>query len=211
MKLYSYIVSHDTGFAPNPFWGYCTLATCKPAIRRTAQKGDWIVGLSPKAKGHRVVYSMRVYDILTYREYFSDPRFRGKIPNYNAGEEVHRRGDNIYMPLDNDRFKQLRSMHSKDCRENPRAKKRDLESDFVLIAKLFHYFGSSGPSLPHSLNELKVGRAHKCRFADRTVQQFLAFMRVKSRGISSAPTKWPAGDESWEMGRRKVRLHSKRK
>ena len=21
---------HDTGFAPNPFWGYCTLAVCTP-------------------------------------------------------------------------------------------------------------------------------------------------------------------------------------
>lgn len=40
MKLFSYIVTHDAGFAPNPFWGYCTLACCKPAIRRTANVGD---------------------------------------------------------------------------------------------------------------------------------------------------------------------------
>ncbi|MBW2740862.1 MAG: hypothetical protein JRE64_18905 [Deltaproteobacteria bacterium] len=25
-KLYSYVVDHDYGYAPNPFDGYCTLA-----------------------------------------------------------------------------------------------------------------------------------------------------------------------------------------
>lgn len=59
-RLYSYTITHDTGFAPNPFWGWCTLATCKPQIRRTAQVGDWIAGLSPKATGNRLVYAMQV-------------------------------------------------------------------------------------------------------------------------------------------------------
>lgn len=27
--LFSYIVDHDLGFAPNPFGGYCTLVRCK--------------------------------------------------------------------------------------------------------------------------------------------------------------------------------------
>ena len=43
MELYSYVIKHDSGFAANPFCGYCTLADCKPAIRRTAKVGDWIV------------------------------------------------------------------------------------------------------------------------------------------------------------------------
>jgi hypothetical protein len=29
-KLRSYIVRVDTGLAPNPFWGFCTLALCTP-------------------------------------------------------------------------------------------------------------------------------------------------------------------------------------
>ena len=60
MKLYSYIVTHDTGFSPNPFWGSCTLANCKPGIRRTAEVGDWIVGLSRKVRGNRIVFAMNV-------------------------------------------------------------------------------------------------------------------------------------------------------
>lgn len=53
MRLYSYVVKHDTGFAPNPFFGYCTVACCKSEIRLKAEKGHWIVGLTPKAKGIR--------------------------------------------------------------------------------------------------------------------------------------------------------------
>ena len=30
VKLYSYIVVHDAGLAPNPFYGWCTLAVCTP-------------------------------------------------------------------------------------------------------------------------------------------------------------------------------------
>ena len=29
-RLYSYVLRKDTGFAPNPYSGYCTLACCKP-------------------------------------------------------------------------------------------------------------------------------------------------------------------------------------
>lgn len=32
--LFSYIVRWDHGFAPNPFHGICSLATCKPGIRK---------------------------------------------------------------------------------------------------------------------------------------------------------------------------------
>ena len=59
MRLFTYIVTSDAGFAPNPFYGYCTLACCKTAIRRAAEPGDWIVGLTPKAHGNRIVYAMR--------------------------------------------------------------------------------------------------------------------------------------------------------
>lgn len=39
-NLYAYAITRDLGFAPNPFHGFCTLATCKPGIRKTAKVGD---------------------------------------------------------------------------------------------------------------------------------------------------------------------------
>ncbi len=44
MKIYSYVVRYDAGFAPNPFGEFSTLATCKPRIRKKIQVGDWVIG-----------------------------------------------------------------------------------------------------------------------------------------------------------------------
>ena len=77
----------DAGFAPNPFWGYCTLATCKPKVRLRAEVGDWIVGMGSKVLEKRygigyfkLIYAMRVDEKLTFEQYSKDPRFRDKIP-----------------------------------------------------------------------------------------------------------------------------------
>jgi Nucleotide modification associated domain 2 len=41
-SVFSYVVTHDKGFAPNPYFGFLTLATCKPQIRKSARVGDWL-------------------------------------------------------------------------------------------------------------------------------------------------------------------------
>lgn len=199
MKLFSYIVTHDTGFSPNPFWGYCTLADCKPAIRRTAEFGDWIVGLSPKARGNRVVFAMEVDEILDYASYHSDARFANKIPDYSRAEVIWKAGDNIYKPLPNGGSQQLRSIHSNDDEENPETKAHDLGGVNVLVARKFHYFGVSGPKLPSHLDKLKVGRAHKNRFSQEIIRDFLGFISSYPQGVSAPPTKWPASDTSWKQ------------
>lgn len=197
MKLYTYVVVHDTGFSPNPFWGYCTLADCKPAIRRTAEVGDWIVGLSPKASGNRIVFAMRVDEILDYASYHCDERFANKIPDFVRSEVVWKAGDNIYRPTPSGDFQQLRSMHSNGDVENPETKAHDLGGLKVLIASKFYYFGGSGPELPPHLEELKVGRAHKNRFSRETIRSFLEFISAYTQGVCAAPTTWPRCDTSW--------------
>jgi hypothetical protein len=62
MRYFSYVVARDYGFAPNPFLGICTLATCKPDIRKAAGVGDWIFGTGSakwKLTGH-LVFAMNV-------------------------------------------------------------------------------------------------------------------------------------------------------
>lgn len=74
MRLYSYVIPRDYGFAPNPSFGYCTLATCKPRIRKTACVGDWIAAFgsaSTPLRNHLVVL-MKVAEILTFDEYWED-------------------------------------------------------------------------------------------------------------------------------------------
>ncbi len=76
--LYIYVVTRDFGFAPNPFHGYCTLATCKPGIRRVAQVGDWVMGVggSRLHAAGRCIYLMNVSEVLPFDTYWSDNRFR---------------------------------------------------------------------------------------------------------------------------------------
>ena len=198
LRLYSYIVSHDTGFAPNPFWGYCTLANCKPVIRRTAQIGDWLVGLSPKCAGNKLIYAMKIEEVLPYCAYFGDGRFAAKIPDYTKGTVVCKCGDNVYAPLPDGGFLQLPSTHSNGTEENLGTKARDLGGKNVLISKTFYYFGSQACPLPPALDCLKVGRAHKNRFSQDTIFRFLHFISDKTAGINAPPTCWPHDDESWK-------------
>lgn len=88
VNVYSYIVSHDSGFAPNPFHDYCTIACCKPVIRRNACVGDWIIGLSPKKYGNEIVCAMRVTEKLSSSEYWKDKRFQRKRANMKSKEPI---------------------------------------------------------------------------------------------------------------------------
>jgi hypothetical protein len=57
MKLLSYIIKYDTGFVPNPFWDYCTLAVCTHNhINAQLERGDWILGHSDKANLTALVF-----------------------------------------------------------------------------------------------------------------------------------------------------------
>ncbi len=74
--IYSYCVAHDAGAAPNPFGGKCTLAICKPVIRRTAKINDWVVGLAGSESRldnykKKIIYLMRVSDIVPISEYYN--------------------------------------------------------------------------------------------------------------------------------------------
>lgn len=47
-QLFSYVIPTDDGAAPNPSWGECSLAICKPAIRKGADVDDWVIGTGSK-------------------------------------------------------------------------------------------------------------------------------------------------------------------
>ncbi|MCL2658963.1 MAG: hypothetical protein FWD64_00395 [Acidobacteriaceae bacterium] len=204
MRLYSYVVTYDTGFAPNPFFGCCTLACCKPVIRRTAKKDDWIVGLTPKAKGkgNKVLYYMRVDDVVeSFADYWRAQRFQCKIPLWKSDEIRERCGDNIYEPkaIATDGYHQHPSMHSKvENQENADTKKRDLSCIRVLVSETFAYFGLSARDLPPKLEYLKVGRGHKCKFTDDEINTFVRFTKENGFGIFDAPSEWPQEDDSYQ-------------
>ena len=122
-KYLFYKMTHDSGFAPNPFWGYLTLATCTPnhsEIAKNLKIGDWIIGVEGKELAHKrrragykpyieqsLIYIAKVNEILTLDEYFRDERFEAKKPCVKSGDYKERRGDNIYY-IDGGKWKWLR-------------------------------------------------------------------------------------------------------
>ncbi|MGE0816174.1 MAG: hypothetical protein AB7O28_10680 [Vicinamibacterales bacterium] len=201
MRVYSYVVAVDSGFAPNPFWDVLTLACCKPQIRRHAEPGDVIVGLTSRARGNGMVYVAKVAEKLTFEQYWGDPRFRRKRPDMTSSRTVDRCGDNIYEALGGRRFRQLPSGHSNGEFENPESKEHDLGGRHVLVSRDFSYFGGEALPLPEALGALVVGRAHRCRFPEATVEEVERWRQTLPRGVRSSPYYWRDGDRSWRACR----------
>ncbi len=152
MKLYTYCLRYDGGAAPNPFWGTCTLVICKPAIRRTAQIGDWVVGLgstnSPIGDiSHHLVYAMRVTDKLTMKEYdqFCKISLPKKIPDQDGPDYRLQNGDCIY-DFGTGKYPKMRRAVHNECH-----RVHDLGGKYALLSKHFYYFGSQPVPLPEYL------------------------------------------------------------
>ncbi len=68
-RLFTYIVTHDTGFAPNVGGGVLTLATCKPKIRSVIKVNDMVVGFAPKGEGNYITFIAYADEVIPWAEY----------------------------------------------------------------------------------------------------------------------------------------------
>jgi hypothetical protein len=191
MRLFSYIVARDYGFAPNPFHGYCTLATCKPKIRAGAAIGDWVVRTGAKTKydlaGH-LIYAMKVGEILDFDAYWNAPRFFCKQPVLNGSLKVIY-GDNIYH-RNGRRWEQANSHHSlEDGRRNPKNIARDTSVNRLLIARKFVYFGSAAPVIPGRFRPYRPTGEDACCPGQGH--------RVMSHQLATALETWLEGLDKW--------------
>jgi hypothetical protein len=180
-SLYSYVVRSDSGFAPNPFGEYCTLACCKPQIRRHASVGDWVVGSGSKRTvgNEKMVYAMRITEKLSFDEYANNPRFRYKVPSKGIIQE---RGDNIYFRDSNGDWKQRPSYHKEKQME------ADLRGEYVLVSDDFFYFGANAVLVPERFRGLmSTGRWYRHVFGSEATD-FVAWLRATySPGVHGKP------------------------
>ena len=191
MRLFSYVVARDYGFAPNPFFGTCTLATCKPLVRKAAECGDWVVGTGSKSKSHErhLVFAMRVTETMTFDEYWDEERFHCKKPNLAASKK-QAFGDNIYRH-DCGNWTQAESHHSNaDGSPNENNIRRDTQVDRVLLSDDFKYFGGSGPVILDSFDIFKRGPGHRCRFPKDLIDEFVDWLRTLEQGFQLPPDDW---------------------
>lgn len=150
-RLFTYTIPIDDGSAPNPFRGMCSLAICKPGIRRTAEQGDWVAGLGSKNApsgdlSGRLVYAMRVEKVLPLIDYDRQARrnWPHRIPNIKSSDLTERLGDCIY-DFSNGKPIQRPSVHG------PGNRKTDLSGENALLSRHFFYFGSNAIALPKNL------------------------------------------------------------
>lgn len=200
MKLYSYVVAHDYGFAPNPFHGFCTLATCKPGIRKGAGVGDYVIGTGcsrHNRTGH-LIYFMRVEQIITFDQYWTKPQFACKRP-FMSASKTRAFGDNIYHrdPVTN-LWLQESSFHSHpDGSPHPENTEHDTQSDRVLIGENFAYWGVAAPKIPSRFRNYKGddickrGQGYRVNFVPGLADDFIAWLgQIDERGYIGHPLDW---------------------
>ena len=197
-RLFTYTIPIDDGAAPNPFNGMCTLAICKPGIRRVAQKNDWVAGLGSKYApsgdlSGRLVYAMRVEESISLRKY--DERaadeWPHRLPNVRSLDLSQRLGDCIY---DYSKWppKQRQSVHG------PENVETDLSGENALISTDFYYFGSRAISLPDEL--LPICHQTQGHRSDANAPYFKRFVEW-IRGLGLTPGQlygWPDFIVNWQ-------------
>jgi hypothetical protein len=201
MRVYVYKLVHDTGFAPNPFHGWCTLACCKPKIRSTASPGDWVVGVTPRSDGERLAYFMRVEEVLTFEDFFRDERFSAKKPVDVSGQPVVRRcGDNCYEPIGAGEFRpaSLRSL-ARRRRRGPETQvvgpERSPRTSVSPVRLLRHRCAAARS--PTGLHD--PGRGHRVNFSEAEKRRILDFLGRQRVGIHGRPRHWPDDDTTWKQ------------
>ncbi len=204
IRLFAYKQTHDTGFAPNPFHGVCTLATCKWMIRRCKKKGDWIAGFSSaeltrgetQVGEERLIYLMRVEDVVPLERYFVEPCFAAKHPSHPddaTASRVQGVGDNIYEWRDEGWFQHPNRSHG------PEWKLKDTRGKNALVSTEFYYFGSAPLIIPGEIRPAvplrQTGNGVQTKdFA--LAQAFVDYVRSRGPGVHARPHQWKTGDQS---------------
>lgn len=195
MSIYAYKITRDYGFAPNPFGEYCTLACCKPHIRKKAVVGDWIIGtgaVENKLLNH-LIFLMKVTEKISFQKYWEDERFNYKKPILNGSlKQIH--GDNIYYNK-NDNWIQLDSHHSLyNGQINERNLKQDLSGEYVLISDQFLYLGDNYFKIPEKYREICPGLRTRDYFTvhnENLANEFIEFILSKYHlGLNGNPIHW---------------------
>lgn len=202
MKIYSYRIDHDFGLAPNPFGRFCTVAVCKPTIRRSRnlEIGDWLIGTGSvsleKKTGFecvsKLIYAMKVSEVISLQEYWEDPRFEYKKP-VMSGTLSTMFGDNFYHLDDKGNWVQEDCAHrNTNGKFNDKHKKDDIGGVNALISEQFYYFGDNAPQIPNNL----VGVCHSTQGQKIVIPPELAILFLDwlqssfETGLQGRPISW---------------------
>lgn len=181
-RLYTYVVTVDSGLAPNPFWDWCTLSVCTPNHQGSAVKpGDWIAGFSSKDTGYKFIYAMKVDERIHMNNYFHDPRFQTKKPIMTGGWK-QRCGDNFYNLNSQGEWVQ----HPNPFHEG--LQNTDTRVPYVFVAREFWYLGKSRVDTPSEFLAMVGGRGARVNHPHGLPEKFKTWVQSTfSPGVVDKP------------------------
>lgn len=201
VSVFSYVVRYDFGFAPNPYHGWCSLGTCHEDFRARVNVGDWVVGTGSVAYdlAGRLVYAMKVEEVVTFETYWADPRFRAKRP-VRRGSMRQRYGDNIYRRDADGDWVQEDSRHSlDDGTPNRDHIAKDTAANTVLLSRDFVYYGGNALDIPDRFRAWEGPRWNGNRFDETSnttydlCHQHPSYRRHFPDGFVTAVNDWLRG------------------
>lgn len=203
MAVRGYKLTHDSGFAPNPFHGVLTLATCMVKIRTARRPGDWVAGFASerlvelaRANGVDIpfmglIYLAKVSEVMPLWRYFEDPRFSSKKNDIGSPREVDRVGDNIYYRDSTGAYAQVPNRHHK-----PEELAHDVSGINALACADFWYLGRKC-FVPEGgwstvLAGQRIDKARLSALPEDFVRTMLAHFHARgiTRGMNAAPCLW---------------------
>ncbi|MBU1215708.1 MAG: hypothetical protein KKA63_10765 [Gammaproteobacteria bacterium] len=214
MKVCAYVMTYDTGLAPNPFHGLCTLAVCSPNhLNANLGNGDYIVGVAGAEirsrlntpNEWRLIYAMQIDKRITLDEYYRSSVYKSKIPKRSGPREVMC-GDNFYK-LSGEELVHTGESTDHDWRE---AIEKDCKGNRVFIGKGFLYFGKDAEPFPETdwATKLKNQLTYKPRgvsyiFGGRgrhlwTIDDLKSFKLFFSCHASPIPKNNPVDFDNWK-------------
>lgn len=183
-RIYYYILKIDLGAAPCIENGFLTLAICKPAIRRTAKKGDWLIGFTPKNEGHKLAYIAEITDEpIEGQDYYNNPKYNKRLDNIYIFE-------NHEYSLKNEKIHKEKNVIT-DVGDKPK-----YSNAFVLKSEKFSDFRDNPKSLPsdkfpYLLEKLgRLTQGHRVNHSDKVrveLEKLIKKIRISKKGVLGKP------------------------
>jgi hypothetical protein len=180
-EIRSYKMLYDNGFAPNPYAGCLTLATCKPYIRKVHKIGQWLAGFAGvNIEKKRFEYVVGAEPLIFLALINNKIEFKKYYLQYpQKRDELCPNSDNIYKWVDSAYQRQI----TKHKFHNSIADmQKDINPPYCLIADEFYYFGGKAVNVPANIrpNVPKNQAPYGCVTEGELMDKFIAWVREQA-------------------------------
>ena len=177
-SIFIYKLTTDNGGAPCVKNGLLSLCICKPRIRQSAKKGDWIIGMGGKSvadlKG-RLIYIAEVTDVIDNGAYYKMDRYT------NRPDCIYRWENSQY------RWKSNAMYHSAQDLSHDLGVAPDYERAVCLTSDNFLYFGNNSEPSIEFIRDIydEVPRDYKVNHDEEVRRRLWQFIERNKRDFGS--------------------------